>query len=185
MPCKIKFPIFPTAYDADLSDEEKLILLMAQLQEASEVLAGYSEVSIEWVEEFVYISLLPIKDQLDALSQRCNDRFANADAAIQDMTTSLSNYISVLMLYTYTLCSDYTDSMVDRVNYLLDKIILGDVLLRNVMTGEMTSTQTIVNDLAGLHQNNPTAGAFDALSLTCSSFDALSLNAFSYDFTGL
>lgn len=185
MPCKIKYPIIPTAYDADLSDEEKLILLMAQLQEAAEVLAGYSEVSIEWVEEFVYTSLLPIKVRLDALSQSCNDRFANADAAIQDMTTSLSDYISALMLYTYTLCSDNTDAMVARVNYLLDNIILGDVLLRNVITGEMTSTQTIVNDLAGLHQNNPTAGAFDALALTCSSFDALSLNAFSYDFTGL
>lgn len=185
MPCKIKYPIIPTAYDADLSDEEKLILLMAQLQEAAEVLAGYSEVSIEWVEEFVYTSLLPLKIQLDALSQSCNDRFANADAAIQDMTTSLSDYISALMLYTYTLCSDNTDAMVARVNYLLDNIILGDVPLRNVMTGEMTSTQTIINDLAGLHQNNPTAEAFDALALTCSSFDALSLNAFSYDFTGL
>lgn len=185
MPCKIKYPIIPTAYDAELSDEEKLILLMTQLQEAAEVLAGYSEVSIEWVEEFVYTSLLPLKIQLDALSQSCNDRFANADAAIQDMTTSLSVYISALMLYTYTLCGDNTDAMVARVNYLLDNIILGDVLLRNVMTGEMTSTQTIVNDLAGLHQNNLTAGAFDALALTCSSFDALSLSAFSYDFTGL
>lgn len=185
MACKIKYPTVPTAYDADLSDEEKLILLMAQLQEASEVLAVYSEVSVEWVEEFVYTSLLPIKIQLDALSQSCNDRFANADAAIQDMTASLSNYISVLMLYTYTLSSDYTDAMVDQVNYLLDNIIVGDVLLRNVMTGEMTSTQTIVNDLAGLHQNNPAAGAFDALELTCSTFDALSLNAFVYDFTGL
>lgn len=185
MACKIKYPIIPTAYDADLSDEEKIILLMAQLQEASEVLAVHSEASVEWVEEFVYASLLPIKVQLDVLSQSCNDRFANADAAIQDMTTSLSNYISVLMLYTYTLCSDYTDSMVARVNYLLDNIILGDVLLRNVITGEMTSTQTIVNDLAGLHQNNPTAGAFDALALTCSSFETLALNAFTYDFTGL
>lgn len=185
MPCKIKFPIIPTAYDADLSDEEKIILLMAQVQEAADELAIYSEASPEWIEEYVYSVLFPLKQQLTELSLSCDARFSSADTAIYTMVNDVNNYVSALMLYTYTLCNDYTDEMSDRVNAVLDHIVLEDVLLRNVITGEMDTVQTIVNDLAGLHQNGPTAGSFDARSLTCSEFEALNLNAFSFDFTGL
>lgn len=185
MTCRIKYPIIPNAYDADLSNEEKIILLMAQVQEAADVLADYSEVSPEWIESFVYSVLFPLKQQLDDFSLSCDARFSNSEAAIITMANDVSTYVSALMLYTYTLCNDYTDKMVARVNTMLDHIVLEDVLLRNVITGEMTPVQVIVSDLAGLHQNGPTAGAFDELGKTCSEFDAFKLSAFAFDFTGL
>ena len=185
MACRIKYPIIPTAYDTELSNEEKIILLMAQVQEAADVLADYSEATPEWIESFVYSVLFPLKQQLYDFSLSCDARFSNSESAISTLVADVSNYVSAQRLYTNNMCNDYTDKMVTRVNILLDHIVMEDVLLRNVITGEMTPVQAIVNDLAGLHQNNPTAGAFDELGKTCSEFDALNLTAFAFDFTGL
>ena len=41
MYCRTPYPTIPTVYDADLSDEEKVILLMAFVQNLSDTVAEY------------------------------------------------------------------------------------------------------------------------------------------------
>lgn len=185
MPCKIKYPIIPTAYDADLSDEEKIILLMAQVQKAADGLADYSEVTPEWITAYVSSKIVPLQARLDELALSVERRFTESESAIADMVTLVSAYIDTVMLDAYVRANVYTDAMSERINDRLDTIHLDDIPLRNMVTGELTPVQFIIKDLAGLHQSAPNAGAFDAAELTASAFDALNLSAFAYDFTGI
>lgn len=185
MPCKVKFPIIPTAYDADLSNEEKIIILMAQVQEAADTLARHSEASYEWITFYVSTQLSVILNRLDGLGVSVSGRFDESETAIADMVALVSAYMDRVFLDAYERANHRTDEMASRVNKRLDSIHLDDVPLRNLVTGELDPVQFIINDLAGLHQSAPTAEAFDAAELTASVFDDLSLSAFAYDFTGI
>ena len=185
MPCKIKFPIIPAAYDADLSDEEKIILLMAQVQEAADELALHSEATYEWITLFVETQVFPLQASLDELTANINNRFDDSESAIVDMVTLVTAYVDTVLLDAYVRVNAYTDSMSERINDRISKLHLDDVPLRNMVTGELDPVQFIINDLAGLHQAAPTAEAFDTAVLTASAFDDLHLSAFAYDFTGI
>lgn len=185
MPCKVKFPIIPTAYDADLSNEEKIIILMAQVQEAADQLALHSEASFEWITLYVTAQLSVIRNRLGELGVSVSGRFDESETAIADMVVLVSAYMDKIFLEAYERANRRTDEMAGRVNKRLDSIHLVDVPLRNMVTGELEPVQFIINDLAGLHQSAPTAEAFDAAELTASAFDELHLSAFAYDFTGI
>ena len=101
------------------------------------------------------------------------------------MVESVQRYADDVMVMAYARCIEYVGEMTDDIIHRLDTATLENVLLRNVVTGEMNVAQEIINDLASLHQNNPTAAGYDALALTASGYDALDLNAFIYDFEGV
>lgn len=185
MPCKIKFPIIPAAYDAELSDEEKIIILMSQVQEAADELALHSEVTYEWITLFVASQVVPLQARLDEFAAEVETRLTESVSAIADMVTLVSAYIDTVLLDAYVRANAYSDAMSERISDRLDKIHLDTVPLRNMVTGELDPVQFIINDLASLHQSAPTAGAFDAANLTATAFDALHLSAFAYDFTGI
>ena len=179
------YPTIPTVYDPDLSDEEKVILLMALVQNLSDTVASYGSVSPEWLESYVVFQIVPIQEALTALSQRIDRQFDESSASIAQMVESMQHYTDEVMMMAYARCIEYVGEMTDDIIRRLDATTLEDVLLRNVVTGEMNVAQEIINDLASLHQNNPTAAGFDELELTAGGYDALNLNAFIYDFEGV
>lgn len=183
--CKTPYPSIPTVYDPDLSDEEKLILLMAIVQNLSDTVADYTRVTPEWLESYVVFQIIPVQEALTALSQRIDGQFDASSASIAQMVESVQHYTDDVMLMAYARCIEYVGEMTDDIIRRLDTATLENVLLRNVVTGEMNVAQEIINDLASLHQNNPTAAAYDALDLTAGGYDALDLNAFIYDFEGV
>ena len=97
----------------------------------------------------------------------------------------MQHYTDEVMMMAYACCIEYVGEMTDDIIRRLDATTLEDVILRNVVTGEMNVAQQIINDLASLHQNAPSAASYDALDLTAAGFDALELNAFTYDFEGV
>ena len=185
MYCRTPYPTIPTVYDPDLSDEEKVILLMALVQNLSDTVAGYSIVSPEWLESYVVFQIVPIQEALTALSQRIDGQFDASSSSIAQMVETVQNYTDEVMMMAYARCIEYVGDMTDGIIHRLDTATVENVLLRNVVNGEMNVAQEIINDLASLHQNNPTAAGYDALDLTAGGYDALDLNAFTYDFEGV
>lgn len=185
MYCRTPYPTIPTVYDPDLSDEEKVILLMAIVQNLSDTVADYTSVSPEWLESYVVFQIIPVQETLTALSQRIEGQFDKSSASIAQMVETVQHYTDEVMMMAYVRCIEYVGEMTDDINHRLDTATLENVLLRNVVNGEMNVAQEIINDLASLHQNNPTAAGFDALDLTAGGYDALNLNAFIYDFEGV
>lgn len=185
MYCRTPYPTIPTVYDPDLSDEEKVILLMALVQNLSDTVADYSSVSPEWLESYVVFQIVPIQEALTALSQRIDGQFDASSSSIAQMVETVQQYTDEVMMIAYARCIEYVGKMTDDIIRRLDATTLENVLLRNVVTGEMNVTQEIINNLASLHQNNPTAAGYDALDLTAGDYDALDLNAFTYDFEGV
>lgn len=183
--CRTPYPSIPTVYDPDLSDEEKVILLMALVQNLSDTVANYSTVSPEWLESYVVFQIVPIQEALTALSQRIDRQFEASSSSIAQMVEDVQHYTDEVMLMSYVRCIEYVGEMTDDIVRRLDATTLENVLLRNVVTGEMNVAQEIINDLASLHQNNPSAAVYDALDLTAGDYDALDLNAFTYDFEGV
>lgn len=185
MYCRTPYPTIPTVYDPDLSDEEKVILLMALVQNLSDTMASYSSVSPEWLESYVVFQIVPIQEALTALSQRIDRQFDASSSSIAQMVETVQQYADEVMLNAYSRCIEYVGEMTDDIIHRLDTTTLENVLLRNVVNGEMNVAQEIINGLASLHQNSPTASGYDALDLTAGGFDALELNAFIYDFEGV
>lgn len=185
MYCRTPYPTIPTVYDPDLSDEEKVILLMALVQNLSDTMASYSSVSPEWLESYVVFQIVPIQEALTALSQRIDRQFDASSSSIAQMVETVQQYADEAMINAYARCIEYVGEMTDDIIHRLDTTTLENVLLRNVVNGEMNVAQEIINDLASLHQNSPTASGYDALDLTAGGFDALELNAFIYDFEGV
>lgn len=183
--CRTPYPTIPTVYDADLSDEEKVILLMAFVQNLSDTVSEYVAVTPEWLESYVVFQIVPVQEALTALSQRIDRQFDESSASIAQMVETVQHYTDEVMLMAYVRCIEYVGEMTDDIIHRLDTTTLENVLLRNVVNGEMNVAQEIINDLASLHQNNPTAEGYDALELTAAGFDALELNAFTYDFEGV
>lgn len=183
--CRTPYPSIPTVYDPDLSDEEKVILLMALVQNLSDTMASYSSVSPEWLESYVVFQIVPIQEALTALSQRIDRQFDASSSSIAQMVETVQQYADEVMINAYARCIEYVGEMTDDIIHRLDTTTLENVLLRNVVNGEMNVAQEIINDLASLHQNSPTASDYDALDLTAGGFDALELNAFIYDFEGV
>lgn len=183
--CKTPYPTIPTVYDTDLSDEEKVILLMAIVQNLSDAVASYGSVSPEWLESYVVFQIVPIQEALTALSQRIENQFGKSSDSIEQMVETVKQYADEVMVMAYARCIEYVGEMTEAIIHRLDTVTLENVLLRNVVTGEMNVAQEIINDLASLHQNNPTAAGYDALDLTAGGYDALELNAFTYDFEGV
>lgn len=57
-----------------------------------------------------------------------------------------------------------------------------NLYMHNPFTGEYVFYQDVINQLAGLHFNNPiTANEFDALLLTATAFEAKALSAYTFD----
>lgn len=185
MYCRTPYPTIPTVYDPDLSDEEKVILLMALVQNLSDTVANYSSVTPEWLESYVVFQIVPIQETLTALSQRIDGQFDKSSASIARMVETVQQYTDEVMMMAYARCMEYVGEMTNDIIHRLDTATLENVLLRNVVNGEMNVAQEIINGLASLHQNNPTAAGFDALNLTAGGYDALNLNAFTYDFEGV
>lgn len=185
MYCRTPYPTIPTVYDPDLSDEEKVILLMALVQNLSDAVANYTAVSPEWLESYVVFQIVPIQETLTALSQRIDGQFDKSSASIAQMVETVQQFTDEVMMMAYIRCIEYVGEMTDAIIHRLDTSTVENVLLRNVVNGEMNVAQEIINDLASLHQNNPTASGYDALDLTAGGFDALELNAFTYDFEGV
>ena len=185
MYCRTPYPTIPTIYDPDLSDEEKVILLMALVQNLSDTVANYSGVTPEWLESYVVFQIVPIQEALTALSQRIDGQFDKSSASIAQMVESVQRYADDVMVMAYARCIEYVGEMTNDIIHRLDTATVENVLLRNVVNGEMNVAQEIINDLASLHQNSPTAAGYDALDLTAAGFDALDLNAFTYDFEGV
>lgn len=183
--CRTPYPSIPTVYDPDLSDEEKVILLMALVQNLSDTMAEYSSVSPEWLESYVVFQIVPVREALTALSQRIDRQFDESSASIAQMVETVQQYTDEVMMIAYARCIEYVGEMTNDIIHRLDTSTLENVLLRNVVNGEMNVAQEIINDLASLHQNSPTAASYDALDLTAGGFDALDLNAFTYDFEGV
>lgn len=185
MYCRTPYPTIPTVYDPDLSDEEKVILLMTLVQNLSDTVANYSSVTPEWLESYVVFQIVPIQEALTSLSRRIDGQFDKSSASIAQMVETVQNYTDEVMMMAYARCIEYVGEMTDDIIHRLDTATVENVLLRNVVNGEMNVAQEIINDLASLHQNNPTAAAYDALDLTAGGYDALDLNAFIYDFEGV
>ena len=185
MYCRTPYPTIPTVYDPDLSDEEKVILLMAIVQNLSNTVADYTSVTPEWLESYVVFQIVPVQEALTALSQRIDGQFDASSASIAQMVETVQKYTDEVMMMAYARCIEYVGEMTDDIIRRLDTTTLENVLLRNVVTGEMNVAQEIINDLASLHQNAPTAAGYDALDLTAGGYDALDLNAFTYDFEGV
>lgn len=185
MYCRTPYPTIPTVYDPDLSDEEKVILLMAIVQNLSDMVADYTSVTPEWLESYVVFQIVPVQEALTALSQRIDGQFDASSSSIAQMVETVQKYTDEVMMMVYARCIEYVGGMTDDIIHRLDAATLENVLLRNVVTGEMNVAQEIINDLASLHQNAPTAAAYDALELTASAFDVLEVNAFTYDFEGV
>ena len=185
MYCRTPYPTIPTVYDPDLSNEEKVILLMAVVQNLSDTVASYSSVTPEWLESYVVFQIVPIQETLTALSQRIDGQFDASSSSIAQMVETVKQYADEVMVMAYSRCIEYVGEMTEAIIHRLDTATLENVLLRNVVTGEMNVAQEIINDLASLHQNNPTAAGYDALDLTAGGYDALDLNAFAYDFEGV
>lgn len=185
MYCRTPYPTIPTVYDPDLSDEEKVILLMAIVQNLSNTVADYTSVTPEWLESYVVFQIVPVQEALTALSQRIDGQFDASSASIAQMVETVQKYTDEVMMMAYARCIEYVGKMTDDIIRRLDTATLENVLLRNVVTGELNVAQEIINDLASLHQNAPTAAGYDALDLTAGGYDALDLNAFTYDFEGV
>ena len=185
MYCRTPYPTIPTVYDPDLSDEEKVILLMALVQNLSDTVANYTSVTPEWLESYVVFQIVPIQEALTSLSQRIDGQFDASSSSIVQMVETVQHYTDEVMMMAYARCIEYVGEMTDAIIQRLDTVTLENVLLRNVVNGEMNVAKEIINDLASLHQNAPTAAGYDALDLTVSGFDALELNAFTYDFEGV
>lgn len=185
MYCRTPYPTIPTVYDPDLSDEEKVILLMALAQNLSDTVSDYSSVSPEWLESYVVFQIVPIQEALTALSQRIKNHFDKSSDSIAQMVETVKQYADEIMVMAYARCIEYVGEMTEAIIHRLDTATLENVLLRNVVTGEMNVAQQIINNLTSLHQNAPTAASYDALDLTAAGFDALELNAFTYDFEGV
>ena len=185
MYCRTPYPTIPTVYDPDLSDEEKVILLTALVQNLSDTVANYTSVTPEWLESYVVFQVIPIQETLTALSQMIDGQFDASSASIAQMVETVQKYTDEVMMMVYVRCIEYVGEMTDDIIHRLDTATLENVLLRNVVTGEMNVAQQIINDLASPHQNAPTAASYDALDLTAAGFDALELNAFTYDFEGV
>lgn len=185
MYCRTPYPTIPAVYDPDLSDEEKVILLMALVQNLSDTVSDYISVSPEWLESYVVFQIIPVQETLTALSQRIEGQFDKGSASIAQMMETVQQYTDEVMIMAYVRCIEYVGEMTDDIIHRLDTATLENVLLRNVVTGEMNVAQQIINDLASLHQNAPSAAGYDALDLTAAGFDALELNAFTYDFEGV
>lgn len=185
MYCRTPYPTIPTVYDPDLSDEEKVILLMALVQNLSDTVADYTLVTPEWLESYVVFQITPVQEALTALSQRIDRQFDASSASIAQMVETVKQYADEVMVMAYARCIEYVGEMTEAIIHRLDTATLENILLRNVVTGEMNVAQEIINELASLHQNNPTAAGFDDLELTAGGYDALNLNAFIYDFEGV
>lgn len=185
MYCRTPYPTIPTVYDPDLSDEEKVILLMALVQNLSDTVENYTSVTPDWLESYVVFQIVPIQEALTALSQRIDGQFDASSSSIAQMVETVQQYTDEVMMMAYARCIEYVGEMTDDIIHRLDTTTVDNVLLRNVVNGEMNIAQEIINDLASLHQNSPTAASYDALDLTASGFDALALNAFTYDFEGV
>ena len=185
MDCYTPYPTIPTVYDPDLSNEEKIILLMVLVQNLSDTVDSYESVTPEWLASYVAFQIMPIQEALTALSNETDSSFMQSELTIGQMVETVKQYTDEVMTAAYEKCIEYVGEMTTAIIERLDSIVVEDVLLRNAVTGEMNTQQVIINDLASLHQNALTAGAFDALLLTASAFDALNVNAFEYDFEGL
>lgn len=157
-----------TVFEQNMSQEEQILGLYKQFN--------------QFVTNFN--ALVDFANELQKLVQDIPEQIENMQTAIDTLRDwTARQLIQITADYktgdenTLAAAKKYTDEEIAKLP--------DDGLVRNPITGTITSTSTALEDLFGLHRGEAlTAGEYDALELTAEAYDERELTAFDYDMYG-
>ena len=188
---KIKIPQctmikgIPLAFDESLSWLEQICAILSKLNETIEQvnknttwIDNYDD-KFEEIEEQINTINLKLGNIQNDLNNKATKTELNN--AISELNSSLRELIGS----EYTVLKNYVDTEIERLQYEIDHIDIGNIMIYDPTTGLEENIQTVINNLYDSTRTNAiSAGEFDALLLSATEYDSQEITAFNFDQNG-
>ena len=172
----------PLAFDESLSWLEQICGILKKLNETIEQVNK----NTTWIENYedqyekLQTEINLINEKLVIMQTDLNSKATKSElqTAISNLNTDLRNLISS----EYTILKEYVDTGFEDLQYQIDHIDVGNIMLYDPTTGLQSPIQVVVDNIYDQTRTEAiTAGEFDALLLSATEFDSKELTAFNFD----
>lgn len=185
MYCVPSIPTISGGFAAALTYSAQLCEIAKEVQRITDEVKNLPGVTVQYVQDYVASQVAPIQSQLNSLTASVDSRFAAQAALIQQRVNELTSYADNQSAEVYANATAYTDEAELVLTNKIDATLLQGGTVRSPLTGDVVTVQQALNELASLHQDGISAGAFDALGLTVQVFEAKELTAYEFDYAGI
>lgn len=172
----------PLAFDESLSWLEQICAILKKLNETIEQVNK----NTEWIEGY--------EDQYEKLQNEINlineklvimQNDLNSKASKSELQTAISNLntdLRELIASEYNILKEYVDTEFENLQYQIDHIDIGNIMLYDPTTGLQSPIQVVVDNIYDQTRTEAiTAGEFDLLELSATEFDSKEITAFNFD----
>lgn len=172
----------PLAFDESLSWLEQICAILKKLNETIEQVNK----NTSWIENYedqyekLQTEINLINEKLVNMQTDLNSKATKSElqTAISNLNTDLRNLISS----EYTILKEYVDTGFEDLQYQIDHIDIGNIMLYDPTTGLQSPIQVVVDNIYDQTRTEAiTAGEFDALLLSATEFDSKQITAFNFD----
>ena len=175
----------PLAFDESMSWLEQICAILKKLNETIEQVNSNTEWINNYEDQYEKLQkeIDEINDKLIAIESDLSNKATKAElnTAISELNSSLRELIGS----EYNVLKDYIDDKVDNLQYQIDHIDIGTIMIYDPTTGLEENIQTVINNIYDTTRTNAiTAGEFDLLELTATEFDSKEITAFNFDQNG-
>ena len=194
------FPFIEADFDAITSYElwckvvqyvNELISNMKLTQDAvNDLIDAFTELK-EYVDTYL-VDIDVLKEQVRIIEEtlisykelidKNTEDISNLDIKIDTEISNLSATLRQLISTNFNALKEYVDLQDDNLQYQIDNIQIGQIVVYNPTNGLLQPLQEVLNDLyESGNKDSITASEYDALDLTATAYEAYDLTAREYD----
>lgn len=149
---------------------KKLNSMIAQLNANTEFIEEYSG-KIEEIES----EIAALRNEMTEFQAEVNE---NINTRFNTITIELRSMIATAL----DQANAYTDLVAQGLEYEIQNIAIGQIMVYDPTTGMTESLQTVIDNLYNASREEAiTATEFDGLQLTATTYDGYDISAFNYD----
>lgn len=172
----------PLAFDESLSWLEQICAILKKLNETIEQVNK----NTSWIDNYedqyekLQTEINLINEKLIIMQTDLNSKATKSElqTAISNLNTDLRSLISS----EYTILKEYVDTGFEDLQYQIDHIDVGNIMLYDPTTGLQSPIQTVVDNIYDQTRTEAiTASEFDLLLLSATEFDSKEITAFNFD----
>ena len=172
----------PLAFDESLSWLEQVCAILKKLNETIEQVNK----NTKWIEgyedqyEEIQREITLINERLVILQDDLNSKASKSE--LQTAISNLNNELRSLISSEYSILKEYVDTEFENLQYQIDHIDVGNIMLYDPTTGNQSPIQVVIDNIYDQTRTEAiTAGEFDNLELSATEFDSKEITAFNFD----
>lgn len=172
----------PLAFDESLSWLEQICAILKKLNETIDQVNK----NTTWIDNYED-QYEKLQEEIDLINENLviiqND--LNNKATKTELQTAISNLNSELrnlISSEYNILKEYVDTEFENLQYQIDHIDVGNIMLYDPTTGLQSPIQVVVDNIYDQTRTEAiTASEFDLLLLNATEFDSKEITAFNFD----